>query len=106
MLIWSGWGILVLIITFIVAFFMDGISKSTGINSDLTFALGLIFSGLICWFLGKRLNRPSDKIYINKETGEEVREKNGKHRLFFIKMEYWAPVLIFFGIIGITTLFK
>jgi len=50
MLIWSGWGILVLIITFIVAFFMDGISKSTGINSDLTFALGLIFPVLYAGF--------------------------------------------------------
>jgi len=107
MLIWSGWGILVLIITSVNSFIMLGlveiITKDTTFyqNNSWLFTVALIISGIICWFLGKRLNKPPTRILIDKETGQEFRESGGKHRLFFIKMEHWAPILVIIGIINL-----
>ena len=101
MLIWSDWGILVFVIALLNLIIPEVISKSIGINSNLIFEVGLIISGIICWMLGKRLNRISERVLIDRETGEEIRVKGRKHSLFFIKMEYWAPVLIILGIVSI-----
>lgn len=107
MIIWSGWGILVLIITGVNTFIMIGlietITKDPNLyeNSSWPFTVVLIVSGIMCWFLGKKLNKPSTRIFIDKETGEEFREPKRKHRLFFIKMEYWAPILVIIGLINL-----
>lgn len=50
--------------------------------------------------LGKYINKPDGKVYIDAETGEKVMF-NKKHSLFFIKMEYWGPIL---GVIAVVTL--
>jgi hypothetical protein len=66
-------------------------------------ALALVISGVISWFLGKRLNKPRGRTLIDKETGEEVILKNTRHRLFFIPMEYWGPILLVIALIYVIT---
>lgn len=107
MIIWSGWGFLVAIILFVNSLIGELLCRAITGNSEYyqqnswPLTVVLILTGVICWFLGKYLNRTNDKIYIDKQTGEEVRLSK-KNRLFFIKMEYWGPIL---GIIGLVNLF-
>ncbi|MDM5428537.1 hypothetical protein SB773_16785 [Bacillus sp. SIMBA_074] len=106
MIIWSGWGFLVAIIVIINTLLGKVIFES--ITGDATYfqdhswpmAVMFIISGVMSWYLGKYINKPNGKVYIDAETGEKVMF-NKKHSLFFIKMEYWGPIL---GVIAIVTL--
>lgn len=108
MIIWSGFGVLVpimLLINSLIVHFLC--SLITGNNkfynqNSWTHTVVLVLTGVICWFLGKYLNRGNEKVYIDKQTGKEVRI-NRKHSLFFIKMQYWGPIL---GIVGLLFLIK
>lgn len=108
MIIWSGWGFLVAIIVIINTLLGKAIFGS--ITGDATYfqdhswpmAVMFIISGVMSWYLGKYINKPDGKVYIDTETGEKVMF-NKKHSLFFIKMEYWGPIL---GVIAIVILIK
>jgi len=107
MIIWSGWGFLVAIIviinTLLGKVIFGSITRDTTYFQDHSWpmAVMLIISGVMSWYLGKYINKPNGKVYIDAETGEKVMF-NKKHSLFFIKMEYWGPIL---GVIAIVTLF-
>ena len=109
MIIWSGWGFLVAVIVFGCSLVMEILIESVTGNESFyqqaiwPLALALALSGAICWFLGKYLNKPEERNLIDKETGEEVKLKNARHRLFFIRMEYWGPILLVIAIINIIT---
>jgi hypothetical protein len=87
MLIWSGFGILVPIITF-VTIFVAKMVIDTIFGASAAFLPNLLVCLaplVVLWFLGKSLN------------------KNGAdHTFFFIRIEYWgvmmAVVLILFGL--------
>ncbi|HDW8004919.1 TPA: hypothetical protein RM482_000496 [Bacillus cereus] len=106
MIIWSGWGFLVAIIVIINTLLGKAIFGS--ITGDATYfqdhswpmVVMFIISGVMSWYLGKYINKPDGKVYIDAETGEKVMF-NKKHSLFFIKMEYWGPIL---GVIAVVTL--
>ena len=51
------------------------------------------------WYLGKYINKPDGKVYIDAETGEKLCLT--KALIIFYKMEYWGPIL---GVIAIVTL--
>ena len=54
---------------------------------------------VMSWYLGKYINKPDGKVYIDAETGEKVMFNKNTH--YFYKMEYWGPIL---GVIAIVTL--
>ncbi|MDM5186472.1 hypothetical protein QUF99_03330 [Bacillus sp. DX4.1] len=95
MIIWSGWGFLVALIVIINTlfgeFFFESIMGDDQYYQEHSWPLTvmLIISGVISWYLGKYFNKPSEKVYIDAETGEQVRF-NKRNSLFFIKMDYWG----------------
>lgn len=100
MIIWSGWGILVIFIGLGMSAIMDWVMGSLfGYQARWMSALGYTIGGGIIWFLGNKLNR-GQRTFIDKETGKEfnIRPKNS---LFFIPFQYWG---IIFGGVGIITL--
>ena len=63
------------------------------IPEDSAFVASLFISGIIVWFLGKRLNADSQKVLVDPETGQQY--KIGvKHSLFFIPLQYWGPLFV------------
>lgn len=107
MVIWSGWGFLVAVITFTNSLIGELLCRHITGNNEYyqqhswPFTVVFILSGVISWFLGKYLNKPqNDKIYIDKETREEVRLSK-KNTFFFIKMEYWGFILPLVGFIDL-----
>lgn len=48
--------------------------------------------------MGAYLNRKQGKVMIEKETGREVILKPD-HSFFFIRMEYWGPLLLALGVV-------
>ena len=82
MIIWSGWGLMVLGIVVAVFLVMNSIFGSIlGLNtfadSKWMDSINLLISAVICWYTGKHINKPSGRIFIDKVTGEEFREGGG-----------------------------
>ena len=48
-------------------------------------ALGL--AAVINWFIGRRFNKKSPRVFIEKKTGREFK---ARHTVFGLPMEYWS----------------
>lgn len=95
MIIWSGWGFMVAVVVFVSsliselvveAYFRDDTYYQT---AAWPLALALAISGVVAWAWGTRLNQ--------RPTGAEPAASQwltARHRLFFIPMQYWGPILI------------
>jgi len=103
LLIWRGAGGLVILIGVLAAVLTNLIASSL-FQEDNYFqrhawaqAAALWGSGVACWFLGRYLHGKPGRVLIDKATGEEVTLKPN-HSLFFIKLEYWGPILFLIGL--------
>lgn len=105
MIIWQGWGIVVVAIAFVAALAAGAIAEATGGDTTTLIGLFLIPAGAITWFLGKRMNRNAERTLVDPSTGEPVVIRN-HHTLFFVRVEWWGPIMavlgIFLFITGIT----
>lgn len=103
MIIWSGLGFLVAVITFLLLLIAEYVTEL--LFRDESYyqthgwpkLLAFFLAGVAIWPLGTYLNRKQRKVMIEKETGKEISMTG--HSFFFIKMEYWAPILFALGII-------
>jgi len=103
-LIWRGAGAAVLLFG-VAAALLTNIVTSSVFHQDNYFshhswaqatALGL--AGTACWFLGRYLHSKPGRVLIDKATGQEVTIRP-VHSLFFIKLEYWGPILLAVGLV-------
>jgi hypothetical protein len=96
-IVWRGWGILVVLIAFLglLAGQLIGtaVMGASNYDSNATWlvGLGLLLAAAVLWPIGKRLNSGS-RTFIDKETGREIVVRPG-HSLFFVPMQFWAPIL-------------
>lgn len=98
MIIWRGFGILVvviagaaLVLTQVIANALLGAGTYEGHSGPLG-ALALLVAAAIVWPLGRTLNRRGGRTLLDPATGQQV-VLRPNHSLFFIPMEYWAPIL-------------
>lgn len=98
MLIWSGKGILSVLVLLISAVLLMGVFPEE--KSDYAFVGAFFIAGVFSWFMGKRWNEKDGQIVVDKATGQEI-ELKPNHSLFWIKTQYWG---IIFGIIGFVLL--
>ena len=98
MIVWRGWGILVLVISFACALSGELIAKSFGGDDywdthryPLSAAL-LVASGLI-WVADFYLYRNPGRMLRDEQTGERVLFKR-THDLFYIRMKWWSLVCV------------
>jgi hypothetical protein len=97
-MIWKGWGLLVLVIAALIVVLTTIVFDKIGLPVAFGSALGMIISAFAIWQAGNKLNSPlKNRVLIDKQTGAEVILKPD-HSLFFIKMQYWAFVA---GAIGL-----
>jgi hypothetical protein len=60
--------------------------------------VALIVAGVLSYLVGVKLDRPSNRRLVDPETQEEVVVNTGSHSLFFIKMQWWGPILFLIGV--------
>jgi hypothetical protein len=104
MIIWSGLGFLVAVITFLFLLSAEYVTES--LFGDESYyqdhgwpkLAAFFLAGAVVWSLGAYLNRRQGKVMVEKETGKEVLIKPN-HSFFFVRMEYWGPILFALGII-------
>ncbi|TCW38960.1 hypothetical protein [Laceyella sacchari] len=99
MIVWKGWGILILPIValcvaplqFLTVEWLNFPEQS--LPANLALIVGFFLSAIIIWFLGKRLNsKTAERVFVDKESGQEFK-LGPQHSFFYIRMEYWAFIL-------------
>ena len=88
MIVWRGFGIVVLFLVAVAVVggeFVTDKAFGEGFWQQHAWpaAASLGASAALCWFLGRRLNKPA-----RKSEGEHRRMWT--HDLFFVRMEWWA----------------
>jgi hypothetical protein len=63
-------------------------------NHTWPIPFAVAMAGVVCYFLGRRLNGGEPRLLVDPQTGEEIVLRPARHKLFFIKIEYWAPIFI------------
>lgn len=104
MIIWRGWGILVVLITFAILILVQ--LTAGAISGDPQFyqkndwpkGTALLLSAVAVYFVGYYLNHRPGRTVIDKATGRELVLRR-VHSLFFIRMEYWAFALAAIGFV-------
>jgi hypothetical protein len=103
-IIWKGWGFLVAVIGFGCLLLSELAVEAVLGDSDYYQAHGwpkfaaFAVAAALVWFVSKRLNARPAKVLLDPETGRQVILKPS-HSLFFVRMEYWAPIFVVLGII-------
>ena len=90
-IIWRGFGIVVLFITLGCALGANLLAnKFAGegywSHNAWPFAAAMVAAGAVCWLLGRRLNKPARK--------DANPRRPWTHDFFFLRMEWWAVPLI------------
>ncbi len=98
MIIWSGFGFLVVVFAFACSLTMNVFTNAlfgSGYYQTHAWplALAIAIAGALTWLVGNALNRRQGRVMIEKATGREVLLRRN-HSLFFIRMHYWGPILI------------
>jgi hypothetical protein len=112
MLIWKGWGILVVGIALAALFAGDIVARllgagtapgeSVGTGETIAMGVALALAAIPTWYLGKRLNRNAVRKLVDPNTGAEVTLNQG-HDLFFVPIQWWAPVMVVLGLLMAVT---
>lgn len=103
-IIWRGLGWLVPVIVFgfsLVGNLVFNTAYKDGYwdSHHWPFAISLLFSAAVCWFLGNYLKARSDRVAIEKETGKEIVINQSRHALFFVPMHLWGAVLAVWALV-------
>jgi hypothetical protein len=103
----TGWGILV--VGYGLAGLLLGgiIGQAAGLGSRQLITIGIseVLAGVALWFTGVRINRNTERRLIDPKTGQDVVVRR-RHTLFWIPMQYWAPVLALIGVIVLISGFR
>ncbi len=98
-IVWRGYGILVPIVA-VVAFFLAVILGDTlTLPTDYLMLIAGLLAGGFLWWFGRKVNDPSkDRLVRDEQSGEQLR-LSSRHDFFWVKIEYWAVILVLFGLV-------
>jgi hypothetical protein len=101
MIVWSGLGFLVAVITLAVCFVMnyllDGyFGKGFCASHDWLFGAALFIGGVLSAIVGFALNTPADREFLDARTVESPAVARARHTFFYIPM-HWAGLIVAAG---------
>lgn len=102
MIVWKGWGILILPIAMICVAPLAALSSSA-LGPEFTglgISVGLALAAVASYLLGQRMNRPVAGYH--PATGRPVEYRN-QHTLFFLPMQYWGFLLLAGSVAALVT---
>ncbi|MEM1002867.1 MAG: hypothetical protein AAGH46_09475 [Bacteroidota bacterium] len=88
MLIWSGRGIIPVVLFFVV-FGLSMWLPDSWHEQEIPFVIIAILTGIFSWVYGIKWNIDQAKIELDTRTGKPGLQKN-QHSLFWIPMQYWG----------------
>jgi hypothetical protein len=107
-IVWRGWGILVLAILFGCSLAANMlVNHLTGTTTywethAWPFASALLSAAALMWWVGLLLDRYSVRKSIDRFTGAPVATKKN-HDLFYIPIKYWGLLFLALGLLSLLT---
>jgi hypothetical protein len=102
LIVWRGWGIVVLPIALAAMFLAVGLVQETGVqNPSVVGLIYVAFSALAAlgiWLLVNHLEGGEGQVFIEKSTGREIEVKGDAGSLFFVPTRYWAYIVVAAGV--------
>ncbi|MCG8459152.1 MAG: hypothetical protein MI919_22990 [Holophagales bacterium] len=101
MIVWSGWGILVPILVFLVliatqlvteALFGKGSYGASEHAQAIAFAVSAVLVGLVGTYMNRKI-----RIEIDEVTGDGFNVQS-RHSFFFIPFQYWGLIVLALGL--------
>ena len=94
MIVWSGWGFVVVVVGFIGLFFGIALFHESwwAVASGLLFAAGGNFG------LARLLARRSDRVLLDPATQQQVVRRH-RDSLFFIPVRFWSAIYLVAGLV-------
>ncbi|MEU3015776.1 MULTISPECIES: hypothetical protein [unclassified Nocardiopsis] len=104
MIIWRGWGILVILIAAVFTVPLGFLAAETvgSESAGLGAGAGLLLGAVGVYFAGAKLNAPKQGFHPG--TGQPVEYRNA-HTFFFVPMQYWGFILPIGGVAAILSAF-
>src|SRR5437773_1572280 len=104
MIIWSGLGFLVAVFIFgaalICNFAFDALGGAGYYSGHKwTIGMAMFIAAVLSWVVGSLLRKRTARTVVDKETGKELVLDRATHRLFFIPMHLWGPILAAIGVV-------
>jgi len=89
---------------FLGAIWLSGCKEPCGDTLSIPLLIGgsFLLAGVICYALGKRVNRPGGLV-IDRMTGREMIYQPN-HHLCFVRVEHWGLAFILLGLLFAATL--
>jgi hypothetical protein len=101
--IWRGWGFIVLLFGFAAAALAAGIIQRGGIRSAPTVAIidmgASALAAFAIWAFTYRIDSQPGRVLIDKKTGREFTVRPSAGSLFFIKTRHWPYITLAIGVI-------
>ncbi len=105
MIIFSGFGFLVLIFGIGAAFVMTAATRGIGgdpaywANHGWPKLVAGLMAGALTYVVGRYLNKRTSKVLMDPDTMQSV-NVGARHSMFFIPMEYWGVILVILGVVA------
>jgi hypothetical protein len=102
MIVWRGWGILVVVLSFAPLLLVQVLGDAVlgqgyfGAHRWPKF-VALVLAALLVWTFARILDSRPGRVVVDPETGERITLGGGDH-LFFVPVRYWAVLLLLAGI--------
>jgi hypothetical protein len=101
--IWRGWGFIVLLFGFAAAALAAIIIERGSVESAVAVGSIDIASAALgafgVWLFAHRIDSRPHRILIDKKTGREIRVGPSAGSLFFIKTRHWPYIMLAIGVI-------
>jgi hypothetical protein len=100
-IIWRGWGFIVLLFGFAAAALASLIIERGGIRSAPMVSLIDVAAGALAalgiWGFTYKIDSQPGRVLIDKKTGREFTVRRSAGSLFFIKTRYWPYITLAIG---------
>ena len=103
MFIWRGFGVLVVVLTFVMLLLTE-LSVERLFSDDSYYQehgwpklFAFVLAAAVVWVVSSYFESRPPRIVVDQKTGETLALQN-RHDLFFIPLKYWPPILVVIGI--------
>jgi len=106
LIIWKGWGILVVLIVFVafvVSMLLDNALEPLGLQGRLAEGISLAVSAVLAavaiWFVAMALASGPTRRLVDPASGEQFVIRRDAGSLFFIPTRFWAFIVLGLGLL-------
>jgi hypothetical protein len=108
MIIWSGLGILIGLVTF-ACLWVTQLGVNAAMQDQRFYQdhgwpklLGLWIAAAVSWPIGRAMNRGTEQQVVDPETGRTVIIRTvGGHSLFFVPVQHWWVACLLLGVVSV-----